>query len=183
LKCVVAAHVQLAALQNRDLELQTSPFSNHGSVEQSTACFSHKNVLQKQWQFGRCAEEVPTFFFNLGRHGRVPSKHAIKTWIKNFAETGSALKKKLTRWLRSARTSQNIEAVSISVLRSPRRSVLKLAAVVRLSREGVRRILHVDLKFHPYKLQIVQELKENDHQLRLEFLFVSFIVPPVYYRL
>jgi len=27
----------------------------------------------------------------------------------------------------------------------------------------------VDLKFHPYKLQIVQELKENDHQLRLEF--------------
>ena len=45
----------------------------------------------------------------------------------------------------------------------------KLAAAVRLSRECVRRILHVDLKFHPYKLQIVQELKENDHQLRLEF--------------
>jgi transposase len=35
-------------------------------------------------------------FFNLGRHGQVPSKHAIKTWIKNFEETGSALKKKPT---------------------------------------------------------------------------------------
>ena len=40
------SHVQLAALRNRDLELQTtSPFSNHGSAERSTACFRHKNVL------------------------------------------------------------------------------------------------------------------------------------------
>ena len=43
-------HVQLAALRNRDLELQTNlPSSNHGIVERSTACFRHKNVLQKQW--------------------------------------------------------------------------------------------------------------------------------------
>lgn len=108
-------------------------------------------------------------FFNLGRHGRVPSKHAIKTWIKNFEETGSALKRKPTGRPRSARTPQNIEAVRVLVLRSPRRSVRKQAAAVRLSRESVRRILHFDLKCHPYKLQIVQELKENDHQLRLEF--------------
>ena len=40
------SHVQLAALRNRDLELQTtSPFSKHGSVERSTACFRHTNVL------------------------------------------------------------------------------------------------------------------------------------------
>jgi hypothetical protein len=39
-------HVQLAALRNRDIELQTtSPFSNHGSVERSTVCYRHKNVL------------------------------------------------------------------------------------------------------------------------------------------
>jgi hypothetical protein len=36
------SHVQLAALRNRDLELQTtSPFSNNGSVERSTACCRH----------------------------------------------------------------------------------------------------------------------------------------------
>ena len=72
-------------------------------------------------------------FFNLGRQVRVPSKQAIKTWIKNFEETGSALKKKPTGRPRSARTPQNIEAVGVSVLRSTRRSVRKLAAVVRLS--------------------------------------------------
>lgn len=32
-------------------------------------------------------------FYNLGRHGAVPSKHAITNWINNFEETGSALKK------------------------------------------------------------------------------------------
>jgi transposase len=53
-------------------------------------------------------------FFNLVR--RVPLKHVIKTWIKNFEETGSAQKKKPTRRLRSARTPQNIEAVRVSVL-------------------------------------------------------------------
>jgi hypothetical protein len=81
---------------------------------------------------------------------RVPSKHAIKAWNKNFEETGTALKKKPTGRPRRARTPQNIEAARfVSVLRSPRRSVRKLAAAVRLSRECVRRILHVDLKFHP----------------------------------
>ena len=118
------------------------------------------------WKVPRSSSDI---FFNLGHHGQVPSKHAIKTWIKNSEETGSALKKKPTGRPRSARTPQNIEAVCVSVLRSPRRSVHKLAAAVRLSQECVRRIFHVDLKFHPYKLQIVQELKENDHQLRIEF--------------
>ena len=28
--------------------------------------------------------EFRRFFFNLGRHGQVPSKHAIKTWIKKI---------------------------------------------------------------------------------------------------
>ena len=137
------SHVQLAALRNRDLELQTtSPFSNHGSVERSTACFHHKKSFTKTmivWKVRRSSDGS----FNLGRYGRVPSKHEIKTSIKNFEETGSALKKKPTGRPRSARTPQNIEAVRISVLRSPRRSVRKLAAAVRLSRECVRRILHV----------------------------------------
>ncbi|PSN57112.1 hypothetical protein C0J52_01298 [Blattella germanica] len=97
-------------------------------------------------------------FYNLGRHGVVPSKHAIKGWINNFEETGSALKKKPTGRPRSARTPQNIDVVRESQ-----------SAAVGMSRESVRRILRLDLKFHPYKLQMVQELKENDYQLRLGF--------------
>jgi hypothetical protein len=48
------SHVQLAALRNRDLELQTTwPFSTHGSVERSTACFRHKNVFTKTMIVGK----------------------------------------------------------------------------------------------------------------------------------
>jgi len=117
----------------------------------------------------KAAQREFRHFYNLGRHGAVPSKHAITNWINNFEETGSALKKKPTGRPRSARTPQNIDVVHEVVLRSPRRSIRKQAAAVEISRESVRRILHLDLKFHPYKLQVVQQLKENDYQLRLEF--------------
>lgn len=40
-------------------------------------------------------------FYNLGRRGVVPSKHAVKGWINNFERTGSALKKKPTERPRS----------------------------------------------------------------------------------
>jgi hypothetical protein len=53
--------VQLAALRNRDLELQTtSPFSNHGSVERSTACCIH-TLLQLLLRFSN----VPVFLCHL----------------------------------------------------------------------------------------------------------------------
>ena len=67
----------------------------------------------EQWNGQQCAFAIKMFyknndsviegaqrefrrFFNLGHHGQVPSKQAIKAWIKNFEETGSALKKKPT---------------------------------------------------------------------------------------
>ena len=55
----------------------------------------------------------------------------------DFEETGSALKKNPTRQPRSAHNPQNIEAVCVSLLWSPWRSVRKLTAAVRLSRECV----------------------------------------------
>jgi hypothetical protein len=61
------SHVQLAALRNRDLELQTtSPFSNHGSVERWTACCRHKNVLHA-WISSIFVgfSKVPVFFIHL----------------------------------------------------------------------------------------------------------------------
>ncbi|KAL4112988.1 hypothetical protein QTP88_016699 [Uroleucon formosanum] len=61
--------------------------------------------------------------YNLGRHDHVPSCKAIKSWVENFEETGSALKKKPPGAQRTQRTPQNIEAVRTSFEKSPRRSV------------------------------------------------------------
>ena len=51
LKCIVAAmyswqHCGTGTLSYRQ---PRHHFSNHGSVERSTTCYGHKNVLQKQW--------------------------------------------------------------------------------------------------------------------------------------
>jgi transposase len=107
--------------------------------------------------------------FNILRHGRVPSAHAINSWVKNFEETGSALKSKHKGAARTVRTPENIDRVRTAVTRSPKRSVIKHALALNISEPSVRRILHKDLSFHPYKIQIVQELKDADMVARMNF--------------
>ena len=51
-------------------------------------------------------------------------------------------------------------------MRSPRRSARKHASALGLSDRSVKRILHDDLHYHPYKLAIVQELSERDFNSR-----------------
>jgi hypothetical protein len=68
----------------------------------------------------------------------------------------------------SVRIPENIDAVQAAVVRSPRRSVRKIASSLGLGRRSVQRILY-NLQFHPYKLQIVQELKPNVSVLHVQF--------------
>jgi len=76
-------------------------------------------------------------------------------------QTGSATKRR-TGVPRPVRSPENIDAVRASILRSPRRSARKHASTFDLADRSVRRILHDDLHFHPYKMAIVQELSERD---------------------
>lgn len=124
------------------------------------AFYRHGDSLTAAQREFRCHYQIPP-------RGQVPSLHAIETWVRNFEETGSALKKKPSGGVRSVRTPENIDAVRAAILRSPRRSVRKIASSLQLGRRSVQRILH-ELQFHPYKLQIVQQLNPNDCVLRLQ---------------
>jgi hypothetical protein len=110
------------------------------------------------------AQRVFRRHYEIPTSGQVPSAHAIHKWVRNFEDTGSALKKKPSGCVLSVRVPENIDAV----VRSPRRSVQKNASSLGLGRWSMQRILH-NLQFHLYKLQIVQELKPNDSVLRLQF--------------
>jgi hypothetical protein len=55
------------------------------------------------------------------------------------------------------------------MLQSPGRSARRHSAALRISNPTVRRILHGELHFHPYKLAIVQELNVRDYPQRLNF--------------
>jgi len=50
----------------------------------------------------------------------------------------------------------------MAIVKSPRRSVRRHSAAIGLSVRSLRRILHKDLNFHPYKIAIVQELSDRD---------------------
>ena len=55
---------------------------------------------------------------------RVPDRKSILLWVENFRETGSVSEERWGR-PRTSRTPENIEAVRLSVLQSPRRSARK----------------------------------------------------------
>ncbi|GFT37526.1 DUF4817 domain-containing protein [Nephila pilipes] len=78
--------------------------------------------------------------------------------------TGSGSKNSWT--FKTTWTPENAEKVRKAVLKSPKRSPIKYAVALRLSYRTVRRILHEDLKFHPYKLVVVEKLNPGDFLIR-----------------
>jgi hypothetical protein len=56
--------------------------------------------------------------FGIHQNSKVPSAHAIKTWVNNFEQTGSTVKKKGGS-VKTVQTQQNIDAVRASFEQSP----------------------------------------------------------------
>lgn len=98
-----------------------------------------------------------------------PSDVAIRRWVSQWRLNGSVVNKSPPGRPRSVRTPENIARVRESVVRSPKRSAKKHGIALQISDRSVRRILHHDLNFHPYKMQVAQQLLDRDKVLRLEF--------------
>jgi hypothetical protein len=64
------------------------------------------------------AQRVFRRYYEIPPRGQVPSAHAIRTWVRNFEETGSDLKKKPSGRVLSVRIPENIDSVPAAVVRS-----------------------------------------------------------------
>ena len=106
--------------------------------------------------------------FGTHRNRAVPSAHAIKTWVRNFEATGSTLKKK-GGGVRTVRTPENIAVVREAIESIPHRSARRHSVSLGLSEAKVRHILHKDLHFYPYKIQVTHALHERDYVNRINF--------------
>ena len=104
--------------------------------------------------------------FKLGRYDPVPARNTILVWVKNFRDTGYALKRKSTGRPRTARTPENVAVVRASVQQSPHRSTCKRAQALGFSDSSLRRILHNDFHMHPYKIMLAQKLSKRDTETR-----------------
>jgi len=106
--------------------------------------------------------------FGIHRNRAVPSAHAIKTWVQNVEATGSTLKKKGGS-VKTVCTPENIAVVREAIERSPHCSAHHHSVSLGLSEASVRRILHKDLHFYPYKIQVTHALHEHDYVNRVNF--------------
>jgi hypothetical protein len=136
----------------------------------------------EQWTGAQRAFAVKTFYkngdsfvivqrefrrvFGIHRNRAVPSAHAIKTWVQNFEATGSTQKKKVCS-VKTVRTPKNIAVVREAIERSPHRYARRHSVSLGLSEASVRRILHKDLHFYPYKIQVTHALHERDYVTRV----------------
>lgn len=105
--------------------------------------------------------------FNIPRRDPVPHRNVIAAWVRALEETGSTTRPRGMGRPKTVRTPENVATVRAAVEQSPTRSARKHATALNMSNRSLRRILHQDLTFHPYKMMIVQELMPPDFQNRV----------------
>lgn len=103
-----------------------------------------------------------------GPHHR-PSEQTIRNVVKKFEREFTLLDNPRTNRVRNVRNAENVEAVRQSVRDNPKLSVRRRAQQLDLTYGSTWRIVRKDLGLHPYKIQLVQELKQHDHRFRRGF--------------
>ena len=106
--------------------------------------------------------------FSVVRHGRLPFRNTILAWVKKFVETGSVFAVKHVA-PRTVRTAENLQRVREAFERSPRRSARQHPRIfLGVSRKSLFGMLR-EIKFHPYKFQVVQQLNKRDKEAPVAF--------------
>lgn len=107
--------------------------------------------------------------FNIHRNQAVPTHKTIVRWVNALRTRGTLMNRRPVGAPRTVRTPENVERVRQAMLRSPNRSARRHSIELGIGNRSVRRILHEDMHFHPYKLVVVQQLKAGDYAQRLNF--------------
>ena len=100
--------------------------------------------------------------FNIPRNITVPQANTIRSWVRQLEATGSTPRRDTHGRRRFIITPENVEMVRAAIVQSPRRSARRHAVALGSSARSLRRVLHMDLNFHPYKMMMVQELNQAD---------------------
>lgn len=128
-----------------------------------------KNAGKNYFQSECCVTEtVRKLKRNFGRH-EAPTAAGVRKFVKKVRETGMLIDNRSYPRVRPVRSVENIAAVAESVRQNPRTSTHHRSQQLNISRTSLRRILHKDLGLFAYKVQLTQELKQNDHPLRYPF--------------
>ena len=126
-------------------------------------------ILEIYFRCNGSVTAVQRNYRNISGNRTSPSKKCIKTLVSKFRETGSTTDRKRCGRPRTIRNDASIQLVATSVDDQPRLSTRRRSMQLQMSRTSLQRILTKDLKYHPYKIQLTQELHPTDYQKRLDF--------------
>jgi hypothetical protein len=99
----------------------------------------------------------------------VPHRNAVRRLIETFRETGSILDAE--RSGRPSKLNDNmLMYISDYMLRSPSKSLRKLAQEKDIGLAKAQKAVRVKLNLFPYKVTAVQELKPAQHEKRTQHL-------------
>ena len=144
------------------------PFADMASWTAENCSFAVETYLKNN-ESPITVQKIFHRHFRLERHDRVPDHRTITRWVNHFRTTASSLKEKSPGRPRSQRTLVRVEDARQALIRSPQRSAVRHAFALRMSPRSLQRIIHDDLKFHPYKIQIVQHALKHWQTLRNEY--------------
>lgn len=103
-----------------------------------------------------------------GAHNR-PSEQLIRNTMDRFMSTFTLMDNIHPVRAHTVRTEEAIAAVEVSVTEDPNLSIRRRSQALGLCPSTTWKILRKDLGLHPYKIQLVQQLKPMDHRLRRTF--------------
>jgi hypothetical protein len=103
-----------------------------------------------------------------GRNAVAPSRQNIRNWFQKFLKTGSVNRKKRSN-VNFVREELLVEDVIQAFRADPHMSIRRLANLEGMpSATTIHRILR-KAHFHPYKIQLIHQLRPQDLQKRLQF--------------
>ena len=97
-----------------------------------------------------------------GRNNR-PAESTIRRLVNKFQSSATLTDTIVPRRQRNAPSEANIAAVNESVDEKPNLSVPRRSEEFGISQTSTWRILGKDFGLHPYKIQLTEGLKPNDH--------------------
>jgi len=98
-----------------------------------------------------------------------PSPRCIRRIVAKFKELGNVQDRQRLGRSRTGRSIDKIESVRQDVAATPQKSVSRRSDELQISKTTLWRILKKDLKCYPYKIQLVQNIDQNDFEKRLQF--------------
>lgn len=101
-------------------------------------------------------------------HRNHPKRDVFERLLRIFKRTGSVAYEKVNRRKHIVGDEGNEFSVIQSVVENPHTSQRQISREIGISRRSVSRILK-NHAFHPYRIQLHQELYERDFQQRIDF--------------